>query len=155
MSRIALSAPVPRVPLHTRTIECRGYRRDDALYDIEGHLVDVKSVAFHNMDRGEVRAGEPIHEMWIRLTVDLNLHVVDVEAQTVWGPYAACGDITPNFKRLKGLTIKQGGHKKHAHCSGASRDARIWSSYWGRLRRLRFRPCMRIRSTARGRTARK
>ena len=93
MSRIALSAPVPRTLLHTRTIECRGYRRDDALYDIEGHLVDVKSVAFHNMDRGEVEAGEPIHEMWIRLTVDLKLHVVDVEAQTVWGPYAACGDI--------------------------------------------------------------
>lgn len=112
MSRIALSAPVPRTLLHTRTIECRGYRRDDALYDIEGHLVDVKSVAFHNMDRGEVEAGEPIHEMWIRLTVDLKLHVVDVEAQTVWGPYAACGDIAPNFKRLKGLTIKQGWTQK-------------------------------------------
>jgi hypothetical protein len=120
MSQIALSAPAPRKPLHTRTIKCNGYRRDDALYDIEGHLVDVKSVGFHNMDRGEIKPGEPIHEMWIRLTVDLNLNVVDVEAKTVWGPYTICGDITPNFKRLKGLAIKHGWTQKTRELLGGT-----------------------------------
>ena len=112
MSGAALSTPAARKPLHTRTIKCNGFVRDDALYDIEGHLVDVKSVGFQNMDRGDVKPGEPIHEMWIRLTVDVHLNVVDVEAKTVWGPYTICGDITPNFKRLKGLAIKQGWKKK-------------------------------------------
>ena len=54
MSQIALSDPAPRKPLHTRTIKCNGFIRDDALYDIEGHLVDVKCVGFYNMDRGEL-----------------------------------------------------------------------------------------------------
>lgn len=120
MNPAALSAPVPRKPLHTRTVKCNGYKRDDDLYDIEGHLVDVKSVGFYNMDRGDLKPGDPIHEMWIRLTVDLNLNVVDVEAETVWGPYAMCGDITPNFKRLKGLTIGQGWTRKTRELLGGT-----------------------------------
>lgn len=116
----ALSAPVSRKPLHTRTVKCNGYKRDDALYDIEGHLVDVKSVGFYNMDRGDLKPGEPIHEMWIRLTVDLNLKVVDVEAKTVWGPYTMCGDITPNFQRLKGLSIGQGWTRKTRELLGGT-----------------------------------
>ena len=39
-----LSPPVSRSPVHTRRIECRSYRRDDGLFDIEGHLTDRKSV---------------------------------------------------------------------------------------------------------------
>ena len=50
--------------------------------------------------------------MWLRLTVDDDLNVVDVEAQTVWGPYTMCGDITPNFQALKGLSIKAGWTQK-------------------------------------------
>ena len=108
MTQSPLPTPAPRKPLHTRRIQCQGFIREDGLYDIEGSLVDVKSVTFHNMDRGEVSPGEPIHEMWIRLTVDIDLNIIDVEAKTVWGPYSICGDITPNFKRLKGIAIKRG-----------------------------------------------
>lgn len=107
-----LPAPVPRKRQHTRTIECNGYLRADGLYDVEGRLVDVKSISFHNMDRGDVKPGEPIHEMWIRLTVDIDLNVVDVAATTVWGPYNMCGDIAPAFKCLKGLTIGPGWTRK-------------------------------------------
>ena len=96
-----LPAPVPRKRQHTRTIECNGYLRADGLYDVEGRLVDVKSISFHNMDRGDVKPGEPIHEMWIRLA-----------ATTVWGPYNMCGDIAPAFKCLKGLTIGPGWTRK-------------------------------------------
>ena len=37
-----LSPAAPREHIHTRTVTCRGYRRKDGLWDIEGHLVDVK-----------------------------------------------------------------------------------------------------------------
>jgi hypothetical protein len=107
---LPLSAPAPRSPSHTRRVECRGYRRDDGLWDIEGHLVDTKSYDLPSSHRGTgtIRAGEPLHEMWLRLTVDLALLVHEVEAVTEWGPYAGCGDITPQFQKLKGLTIKAG-----------------------------------------------
>lgn len=109
---MTLSKPVSRKLLHNRKVECFGFERDDGLWDIEGHLVDTKTYDFANRDRGSIRAGEPLHEMWLRLTLDLDLKVHDVEARTVWGPYSICGDITEDFKALVGLSIKPGWTQK-------------------------------------------
>ena len=38
--------------MHTRTVECRGYLRDDGLWDIEGHMTDTKPFDIPNEDRG-------------------------------------------------------------------------------------------------------
>lgn len=103
-----LSQPVPRQPLHQRAVTCRGYRRDDGLLDIEGHLEDTKSYPFRNQDRGEIPAGEPVHGMWLRLTIDEDLKIHDAEASTEFAPYAVCPRVTPNFKRLAGLRIGAG-----------------------------------------------
>jgi hypothetical protein len=103
-----LSSPVAREPLHKRRIECRGFRRADGLYDIEGHIVDTKTYSFPNDFRGEILAGEALHEMWIRLTVDDEMRVQGVEAVTDAAPYRACPEITPNFQALKGLRIAPG-----------------------------------------------
>ena len=65
-----LSPPQERELLHSRDIVLRGYRRADGLYDIEAQLTDTKSYGFGNRDRGYIEAGEPIHGMWLRLTVD-------------------------------------------------------------------------------------
>ena len=43
-----LSPPAPREPIHTRAIDLRGYRREDGLWDIEGHLTDVKCYDFES-----------------------------------------------------------------------------------------------------------
>ena len=105
-----LSAPVARKPMHSRRIRCDGYLRDDGLWDIEAHLVDTKPYDMNNMDRpgGKILAGEHLHEMWIRLTVDDDLWVQAVEAVTDHSPYTVCPDITPNFQRLVGERIKGG-----------------------------------------------
>jgi Protein of unknown function (DUF2889) len=103
-----LSPPAPREAIHTRRVEVRGYRRADGLWDIEGHLADTKTYPFRNKDRGEVKAGEPVHDMWLRLTIDDEMTVQAVEAATEASPYAVCGAITPNFQRLVGLRIGPG-----------------------------------------------
>jgi hypothetical protein len=103
-----LPAAAPREPIHTRKIECRGFRRDDGMWDIEGHLVDTKTYAFKNEHRGEVKAGEPIHEMWLRLTLDDTMTIRGVEAATDHSPFAACPAIIPNFQRLVGISIAKG-----------------------------------------------
>ncbi len=115
-----LSKPTAdRDPIHTRRITCSGYRRDDGLWDIEGHLVDTKTYDFPNHDRGQVKAGEPVHEMWLRLTVDDELVIRDAEAVTEHSPYRICPAITPNFERLKGTQIKSGWRKAvHALVGG-------------------------------------
>jgi hypothetical protein len=105
---VTLSRPVPRQHLHTREIRCRGFRRDDGLWDIEGTLEDTKTYSFANHDRGGIAAGEPVHRMLIRLTVDDGLVVRDIEVATAAGPFAICGAIAPAFSALKGLTLGPG-----------------------------------------------
>jgi hypothetical protein len=107
-----LSTPAARKPVHTRAITCSSYARDDGLWDIEGHLTDVKAYPFKSVYRGEVKAGEPVHDMWLRLTVDSDFVIQDVEAVTDAGPYAACPAITPAFVALKGLKIEAGWNRK-------------------------------------------
>ncbi|MGI9332069.1 MAG: DUF2889 domain-containing protein [Gammaproteobacteria bacterium] len=106
-----LSPPIAREHVHTREIECRGYRRQDGLWDIEGHLTDAKTYGFVNRDRGRVEAGEPVHEMWLRITIDESLLIHDIEAVTDASPYRMCPDITPQFQRLKGLRIGPGWNR--------------------------------------------
>ncbi len=97
---------------HTRTITCNGYRRKDGLWDIEGSITDVKSYSFQNDWRGTIQKGEPLHEMWIRLTVDNDLTVIAVEAHIDNSPFQVCPSITPNFQRLVGLRMVAGWTKQ-------------------------------------------
>jgi Protein of unknown function (DUF2889) len=105
---MSLSPASPRQRIHARQVHCHGYRRDDGLWDIEGHLVDTKTYGFDSDYRGRVEAGDPVHEMWVRLSVDDDLIVRDVEAVTDKSPFPVCPAIAPNFKRLIGLSIRPG-----------------------------------------------
>jgi hypothetical protein len=118
-----LSSPAPRTLHHTRAVTCCGYRRDDGLWDIEGHLVDTKTFDIHQMDRDDnvLRAGDPLHEMWIRLTIDIDFVIHAVEVVTDWGPYHGCGGITPNFQSLKGLQIRSGFTQRTRELLGGTR----------------------------------
>ncbi len=109
---MSLPRPVARKLSHNRTIDCRGYEREDGLWDIEGHLTDVKTETWKNRTGSiDLPAGVPAHDMWIRLTIDLNFVIHDAVAATVMGPYAPCGDITPKFAGLKGKRIGRGWTK--------------------------------------------
>lgn len=103
-----LPRPVEREHLHTRGVEFRGYRRADGLFEIEAHLTDVKTYGFPNEFRGRIEAGEPLHDMWLRVTLDEHFVVQDIEAVTDAGPYQVCPAITPNFKKMIGTRMGAG-----------------------------------------------
>ncbi|MBT6033714.1 MAG: DUF2889 domain-containing protein [Kordiimonadaceae bacterium] len=103
-----LSASVAREKIHTRNIELTGYEREDGLWDIEAHMTDVKTYGFDNKFRGRVNPGDPIHEMWVRLTVDQSFMVVDAEAVTENHPLENCPNITSVYKELIGIRIGRG-----------------------------------------------
>ncbi|MEX2453057.1 MAG: DUF2889 domain-containing protein [Rhodospirillaceae bacterium] len=111
---------VDREPIHTRAIECRSFRRSNGLWDIEGHLTDVKTYPFVNSFRGEIRPGEPIHDMWLRLTVDREFIVRAVEAVTDKGPYELCPAILPSFQKLNGLKIGPGWNRRVREALGGA-----------------------------------
>ena len=106
-----LSPPVRRQHLHTRRITCQGFYRDDGLLDIEGRITDEKTYEHANEWRGPLKAGDLVHDMSIRLTLDHRFTIVDVEAVTDSSPYRICGDIAPDFRKLIGLRIGAGFNK--------------------------------------------
>ena len=90
-----LDPTVARTALHKRAIEIQGYLREDGLYDIEGHLVDTKPYDF-KLAAGVRHAGDPIHGMWLRITVDKTLTIVDAAAAMDAMPYVEhCNAIVP------------------------------------------------------------
>lgn len=102
--------------LHTRRYDFQAFGRDDGLWDLEGRMTDTKPYSFPNLERdgGVVAAGEAIHDMSIRLTLDDSLTVVAVEAVTDSGPYRICPAITPNFQRLVGIKVGPGWRRSIA-----------------------------------------
>ncbi len=105
------SPPAARKPIHRRTVECVGYAREDGLWDIEGWMVDTKTYSFANHDRGEIKAGEPLHGMGLRLTIDIDRRIITAEAVTDFSPFHECKDVNPNFAALEGLVIGPGFRK--------------------------------------------
>jgi len=115
-----LSQPADRERQHTRAIEINGYRRADGHYDIEAHLTDRKSFGQTNYDRGYIEPEEPIHDMWLRLTIDEQMRIHAVEAVSDRTPYAMCPTAAPNFTRLVGMQIKAGFLREASHLVGGT-----------------------------------
>lgn len=110
---MALPAPVPRKLMHTRKVTVKGYLREDDLWDIEGHMVDTKPYRFENADRGgHIEADEPLHGMWIRLTLNDQLQIKDIAAVTDFSPYDYCHSIAADYSKLIGITLGPGWNKE-------------------------------------------
>lgn len=103
-----LPPAAPRQKFHNRAINCEGFAREDGLWDIEAQIQDTKSYEFENEYRGDIKPGDPIHDMTIRLTVADDMVIQDVETVMDGTPFAYCLNAPPNFKNLKGLKIGPG-----------------------------------------------
>ena len=122
------SAPMPlpvseveRELTHTRRVRYEGYKRADGLWDIEVHLLDTKNHDYH-LKTGVRRAGQPIHDMWLRVTIDRTMDIVDAHASMDAVPYpGGCEQIPPAYKKLVGLNLLRGFRKQTWELLGSVR----------------------------------
>lgn len=104
-----LAPSTERELVHSRNIEMRGYRRRDGLYDVEAHLVDTKTTSFLRGDDPQpTLAGMPLHDMWVRITVDEALRVTDVSAATDASPYGLCRGAAASLQAIVGEQVRPG-----------------------------------------------
>ncbi|CAB3795661.1 hypothetical protein LMG28688_04153 [Paraburkholderia caffeinitolerans] len=96
---------------HTRQIVCTGYAREDGLYDIEATMRDTKGHPATMLFK-EVPPGEPIHDMWLRITVDGDLVIHDARALTHAAPTPYCTHINAAYGKLVGVRIGNGFMKE-------------------------------------------
>jgi len=112
---MALPEPVNREKKHRRRIDCEGYLRGDGLWDIEVHMVDTRTYdcTYDELHRGgTIGAGEPVHDMWLRFTIDLDFLIHDVQAASVQTPFPICPRAARSMRDLIGLRIGGGWMKQ-------------------------------------------
>jgi hypothetical protein len=101
-----MSAPGRR-HVHTRSIRVEAFARDDGLWDLEAELIDTKARDFP-LATGTRKAGDPVHEMRLTVTIDTQLNIVDANAVAAWVPYRGhCDAIAPDYRKLIGLNLTQ------------------------------------------------
>lgn len=106
---MSLSTPVSRRALrHTRAIDIQAFARDDGLWDLDAHITDIKE--FDTLLASGLRdRGTPLHDLWLRITVDRQLTITAVEADSASVPYPGfCNTIGPAYAALVGLNLLKG-----------------------------------------------
>lgn len=97
-----------RTSKHVRAIRVEAFERDDGLWDIEARLTDTKPEPFE-LATGRRPAGAAVHDMWLRVTIDTSMNVVDVAAVSDTVPYPTqCDTIGPAYRALVGLNLLDG-----------------------------------------------
>lgn len=97
----------PRRRLHLRRITCEGFLRDDGLLEIEGLLIDTKPTPLQ-MHTKTLPAEAPIHQMRVRMTIDRERNIIDVQAFSEHTPYPDCTEVEAGYRQLIGLRIEPG-----------------------------------------------
>lgn len=133
-----LSPPKARQRLHTRKIDLAGYYRDDGLWDIEAHIVDTKTYTYESKWRGTVAAGYPVHDMSVRMTIDRDLVVQEVEAVMDVQPYTICSNVLENFQRLVGLKVGGGWNRRVREAVGGVEGCTHITELFGPLATVTF-----------------
>jgi hypothetical protein len=96
---------------HIRAITVQAFARDDGLWDLDAHITDAKTR--DTMLASGVRpAGEPVHDLHLRVTIDTQMTIVAAEAVSDAVPYPGfCDTIGPAYGKLVGLNLSQGFRK--------------------------------------------
>ena len=117
-----LSVPFPRKASHIRRVTYQGYEREDGLWDMEAELHDSKAHDMPSFRRQGVRlAGDPIHHMWLRVTIDRQLVVHAIEAAMDAHPLQDCPQARPALQGMVGACMARGWRQAIAqHLGGVA-----------------------------------
>jgi hypothetical protein len=95
-----------REPLHKRSIRVDSYARDNGKWDLEAELVDVKAYDFPLRSGGVQQAGDPVHYLRLRITIDSEFTITDAVACYDAAPYGQhCSAIAPEYASLVGMNL--------------------------------------------------
>lgn len=99
------SAHPERQLKHRRSIDVAVYACGQGRWEVEARLVDVKARDYP-LAGGVRRAGDPVHDMTLRLVIDEQMNILAAGAQTDWMPYPGhCNAYGDAYGRLVGLNL--------------------------------------------------
>lgn len=94
---------------HRRRVVSDGYLRSDGLWEVEARMQDIKTYDIWRDFDGELVAQDtPFHDICVRIAVDDNFLVKDIEVSIDAHPFPNCNSVAPGFERLIGTRMSQG-----------------------------------------------
>lgn len=82
------------------------------MWDIDGRLVDLRGFIFRSITHGDVQPGMPVHQMLIRMTIDVGMVIRAVALAVDNTPFPTCPEAAENYQQLVGLKISGGFVKR-------------------------------------------
>jgi len=107
MSDTAAATGGARRLLHTREVVCKGYVREDGLFDVEASLRDI-SPEGTDLYFKQVDAGGLLHGLRLTMTIDADMQIVHMQAHSDTVPTPWCSESSKPYDQLVGLRIGPG-----------------------------------------------
>ena len=93
---------------HRRAIDVTAYVRDDGLWELEARITDTKTRDTQSA-RGVRPAGQPIHDLLLRLVIDTGFNILASGAESLATPYPGhCDQHGDAYGQLVGLNLLKG-----------------------------------------------
>lgn len=98
-------SPIRRALKHTRNLQVEFYLREDGLWDIDAHFLDVKPFDLE-VTSLVIPANRPLHNLWIRVTTNAQANIVGVHIVFDQVPFKGyCEEIEAAYQKLIGLNL--------------------------------------------------
>ncbi len=110
--RDAAVAPVTRMEVNHRKVHLTSYRRSDDLWDIEAALADTRAYDSTALERGNIAAGAPVHDIHVCVTLNDAMVVQAARATMDTVPYATCPGALPAIERMAGAQVGPGWRRQ-------------------------------------------
>jgi hypothetical protein len=94
--------------MHHRTIDHRTWLHEDGVLELEGRLVDTKAYDTRIGFGRELPAGEPVHDMTIRILLGPDWRIRDIRLQMAHTPFDICSEVIRRFENLRGESMGKG-----------------------------------------------
>jgi len=94
--------------LHRRSIEHRTWLHQDGALEIEGRLIDTKAYDTRIGFGRPLAAGEPVHDMTIRILLGSDHRIREINLLMASAPFDVCPEIIRRFEELKGASMGRG-----------------------------------------------
>ena len=100
-----------RLLKHRRSIDVTVHARGNGLWEVDAEIRDTKT-RDAKLAGGIRPAGEPIHDMLLRIVVDERFNIVEAGSETRAMPYPGqCDDLGDTYAALVGLNLLKGFRK--------------------------------------------
>ncbi len=110
-----------RMQNHCRTLTVESFECDDGSIDLELRLVDQKRFGFDDRERGRLEPGEPVHAINVRISVNQDLEVTNIDTDLEAMPFAFCQGGDANASKLIGSRLDRGWRRSVREAMGSTK----------------------------------